>query len=50
MMKTLQRKHLDTHLAAGEGLGDAEPATAGWGWGQPDRERLSDSLMPHNYF
>lgn len=31
MMKTLQGKHLDTHIAAWEGLRDAEPATAGRG-------------------
>lgn len=33
MMKTLQGKHLDTRIAAWEGLRDAEPVTAEWGLG-----------------
>lgn len=32
-MKTLQGKHLDTHIVAWEGLRDAEPATAERGLG-----------------
>lgn len=46
----MQRKHLDTHIAAWEGLREVEPATVWGAGGQPDREQLSDSLTPHNYF